>query len=194
VSGHELRFPLLVLVVALLLSGCGNHNAQLQSGDGTGFVSADGTAFFIKPEKRTEPVELMFPTVAGDSFFNVGDYRGKVLFLNAWGPWCAPCRKEAPELQDIYSQLGNRGFVLAGVATRTDATSVNAFVRNFGITYPQLADYDSHVLSKLRGVPSATVPSTILIDRTGRIAGWALGAADPSLLKSYAEALLDETA
>jgi peroxiredoxin len=78
------------------------------------------------------------------------------------------------------------------MATRTNQAAVEAFVRKQGVTYLQLADYDSKVMVQLEGVPSTTVPSTIFIDRKGRVAGWALGAVDEALLRSIVKSLLEE--
>jgi hypothetical protein len=99
-----------------------------------------------------------------------------------------------PELQKIYTELSSKGLMIVGLATRTNATSTLAYTKKFNITYPQLADYDSAALAQIPGIPSATVPGTIFIDRKGRVAGWALGAADPALIRSIAQSLLEENA
>ncbi|MEY4347879.1 MAG: hypothetical protein RIS43_298 [Actinomycetota bacterium] len=188
-----MRRLLAAVISCVVLAGC-SSGSQLQNGDQTGFVSADGSAVVKNAAERGEPVELIANEIKSNNPWKLSEHRGDVVLLNAWGPWCAPCRKELPELQKIATQLEPKGLKIVGLATRTNATSTLAFTEKFNITYPQLADYDSAALSQLPGIPSATVPGTIFIDRNGRIAGWALGAADPALIRSIAESLLDESA
>ena len=181
-----------LLVLPFFLAACSTSN--LQSGDQTGFVAADGSAVVKEVGARGESVELSAAEITTNDMWKLSEQRGQVVLLNAWGPWCAPCRKELPELQKLSDEFAAKGLLIVGLATRTNATSTLAFTSKFGITYPQLADYDSAALATLRGIPSSTVPGTIFIDRKGRIAGWALGAADSALIRSITQSLLDESA
>lgn len=178
-------------VSLLLLTGCGT-NSNAVDGNQIGFVAADGSAVLLDPVKRDQAVELTAKPVEGGADWQLSAQLGKVVLLNAWGPWCAPCRKEVPELQKLQQEFASKGLTVVGLATRTSRASVAAFVSENGIDYLQLADYDSRALSMIGGIPSATIPSTILIDRKGRVAGWALGAADPALLSGFIESLLEE--
>ena len=184
------RRILAVALVGFSLAACGGTSAL--TGDQTGFVSADGSAVLRDVSARGDAVSLTVPVIASSEEWNLADHRGEVVLLNAWGPWCAPCRKEVPQLQKLSDSLKSRGLLIVGLATRTNDTAVLAFADKNGVTLPQLADFDSAALASLRGIPSATVPGTIFIDREGRIAGWALGAADPALIESLTKSLLDE--
>ncbi len=188
-----MRRLLAVVFSCVMLAACSSPST-LQNGDQTGFVSADGSAVVKDVAERGKAVELSAEDITNNVNWKLSEHRGDVVLLNAWGPWCAPCRKELPELQKLFEELSSKGLSIVGLATRTNATSTLAFTNKFKITYPQLADYDSAALSRLPGIPSATVPGTIFIDRAGRIAGWALGAADPALIRSISESLLDESA
>ena len=187
------RFIVGALVAAIALSGCASSSKPNDPNE-LGFVSADGSAVLKDSNQRAQAVDLSFPVIASDSTWSVSDARGKVVLLNVWGPWCAPCRKEFPELQALSTELSADGLEIVGVATRTTDTAVTSFVASQGISFAQVADFDSLIMSGLSGVPSSTVPSSVLIDRQGRIAGWVLGAADPVLLKSLLKSLLEETA
>ena len=180
----------LVAVVGLL-AACGN-NSGLQSGDQIGYVSANGAAVLRAPSERGAVVDLVAPEISTGTNWKLSDNRGDVVLLNAWGPWCAPCRKELPELQKLQNQYEAEGLLIIGLATRTNAVSVKAFTEKFNISIRQLADFDSAALASIDSIPSSTVPGTIFIDRQGRVAGWALGAADPSLIKTLTKSLLDE--
>lgn len=183
-----MRKLLALFVSALLLSSCGQGAVQ---GDQTGFVSADGSAVLRDPGQRGEPLTLHAQLLDGTKW-RLEDLRGQVVLINAWGPWCAPCRVELPVLQKLSDDYSARGLAVVGFATRTNAASVTAFTQSSGITYPQVADYDSAVMARIGGVPSATIPSTLLIDRTGRVAGWVLGEFDKALMRSLVDQVLEE--
>lgn len=189
----KLRRSLLVGCLIALLTACGSSAGELQ-GDQTGFVSSDGSAVLRDVAQRKSAPELRGEPVAGGKEWSLAEMRGKVVLLNAWGPWCAPCRVEVPELQRLQTELGGAGLQVVGLATRTNAASVTAFTTKNQISYPQIADYDSALLGGIGGIPSTTIPGSILIDRAGRVAGWVLGAGDPVLLKDLVESLLEESA
>ena len=187
------RFFIGLLLVISLLTGCSSNSTKAGPNE-LGFVSLDGTAVLHNADQRNAAGTLTFPGIVPTSDWSLSAVQGKVVLLNVWGPWCAPCRKEFPELETLSTTFASDGLEVIGVATRTTATSVEAFVASQRITFRQVADFDSLIISNLRGVPSSTVPSSILIDRQGRIAGWVLGAADPALLKSMLKSLLEEAA
>lgn len=178
-----------VLVVAIFMSGCGSSTTS--NDESIGYVATDGSAVLRDPSERGEAIELAGNYLDGTKW-EIADYRGKVLILNAWGPWCAPCRTEVPELQELLNQKSAEGLEVFGFATRTNKSAVEAFLSKRNISIPQIADYDSAVISQIQGVPSATVPGTIFIDKKGRVAGFALGAADISLIRNLTQSLLEE--
>lgn len=157
-----------------------------------GFVAADGSAVVLDVAERRPATPISAEPVSGGSTWELQAEAGNVVLLNTWGPWCAPCRAEVPYLQELSKDFAAVGLKVIGMATRTNQAAVEAFVRKQGVTYMQLADYDSRIMVQLEGVPSTTVPSTIFIDRQGRIAGWALGAVDEVLLRSIVKSLLEE--
>lgn len=184
-----IRKLVVLLVIATLLTSCATSTNS--KNDSIGYVAADGSAVLRDISERGDAIELTGKFLNGENW-KLSEYRGQVLILNAWGPWCAPCRSEVPELQKLQDANFNNGLRIFGMATRTTSTAVLAFTDKYAITYSQIADYDSAIVSQIKGVPSATVPGTIFIDKLGRVAGFALGAADISLIRSLTKSLLEE--
>jgi len=94
------------------------------------------------------------------------DQRGRVVMVNFWATWCAPCRQEMPQLNRLYEKYRSSGFVLLGVNVDEDSSKAADVAAKLGITFPVLLDADKSV-SKLYDL--STMPSTVLIDRDGRV-------------------------
>jgi thiol-disulfide isomerase/thioredoxin len=96
--------------------------------------------------------------------------------VNFWGSWCAPCRAEAPILAVTAQQYQSAGVAFLGVDVRDTTASALAFTRDFGIPYPSVNDSSSEItLDFTSVVPIAGTPTTLVIDRTGHIAGAVFG-------------------
>lgn len=156
--------------LTLLLTGCSATAGQPTTG-GDGYVAGKPSLTQIPPASR-QPA----PIAAGPALGSVGTlssetYRGKVLVLNVWGSWCAPCRKEAPELQEASVATAGKAQFLGINCRDNDPATAEAFVRTNKLTYPNIYDPDSEVLLNFTGsVSLSTFPSTLVIDREGRIA------------------------
>jgi peroxiredoxin len=97
---------------------------------------------------------------------SLASLRGKVVLLNFWATWCAPCRHETPFLQSLYASRSSEGFVIVGVSMDTgDARDqVASFVREFGVTYPILVDPQTRGMDLYRVLG---LPASFLVDRDG---------------------------
>lgn len=170
--------PLVAAVLCaapLLLGACSGSGTAPAGGDGQGFVSGDGSVAVVDPAERRPAPELTGTTLAGEPF-DLADHRGDVVVLNVWGSWCAPCREEAPYLQAVYEETASDGVQFVGVNTRDDDAAARAFERRFGITYPSVVDDDGRLLLAFRDtLPPSSIPSTLVIDREGRVAARVLG-------------------
>lgn len=192
-SVRRLAAAFTVLLLAVPLSACGNSNSPA-AGEG-GYVSGDGSTVVLAAAKRGAPVDLQGPTVKGSSV-NVADYRGDVVVLNVWASWCAPCRAEAPGLQAAWKTWQTDGGIrMVGINTRDDTTTAAAFIKRFGITYPNIYDKYGQKLLELGGnLPPNAIPSTLVLDKSGRVAARVLGEASPALLDGLISQLKKESA
>ena len=131
-------------------------------------------------------------TLDGDRL-DVSDWRGHVVVINAWGSWCGPCREEAPALRRVSEETKAAGVRFVGIDTRDNDAAGRAFAREFGITYPSLVDDSGRVMLAFgRTIPVAAVPSTVVVDRRGRIAARVIGAVTYSTLRGLVDDTLAE--
>jgi thiol-disulfide isomerase/thioredoxin len=169
----------------LAVAACsGQIAANTPASNGISFVSGSGSAAFFKAGTRSAAPDFSGTTLSGAKF-SLSSYRGRVVVINFWGSWCAPCRSEAPTLGVLSQQYQSKGVQFVGVDIRDSPASAEAFLRNFSISYPSLNDPADEIALAFRGtVPPAAIPSTLVIDRTGHIAGRIIGQANYSSLGS----------
>lgn len=171
-----------VLAAALFLAGCG-----------TGASAEDGTPDYVRGPgvvSRIEPAErITLPRVTGRLLdggqFDSADHAGTVLVFNVWGSWCPPCRAEAPALQAVWEETRASGVQFVGVDVKDNDAAARAFERELGITYPSIATSDSGraLLAFRSSLPPSAIPSTLVVDRSGRVAARVVGATTYSKLK-----------
>ncbi|MGA5215115.1 TlpA family protein disulfide reductase [Streptomyces cinereoruber] len=181
---------LALTLAALSAAGCTTQGSDAPSSAGK---AVDRQLLQIPAADRQAAPDVRGETLTGEQAA-LADYRGKIVVINVWGSWCAPCRAEAPYLKKVYEDTREQGVVFLGINTR-DATKTNAlnFEKEFGITYPSLWDPAGRQLLKFKGTisPSA-IPSTVVIDRQGRIAARALKALSETELRTMTDPLLKE--
>ena len=186
---------LLALVLLFALAGCSGGSAGAADGvPGQGFVSGDGTVTTLVPDRRGDPVAFAGTTLAGEPF-DLRDHRGAVVVVNVWGSWCPPCIAEAPALQAVHEQTEASGVVFIGINTKDNAAAARAHERKFGVTYPSIDDDGGRVLLGLRGsLPPVAIPSTLVLDRAGRVAVRVIGKVDRVVLAGLVQDVWEETA
>ena len=94
------------------------------------------------------------------------EQRGQVVMINFWATWCGPCRQEMPHLNRLYDRFQASGFTLLGVNVDDDTRNAAGVAAKLGLHFPVLLDTDK-VVSRLYDL--STMPSTVLIDRDGRV-------------------------
>ncbi|UPK74648.1 TlpA family protein disulfide reductase [Nocardioidaceae bacterium SCSIO 66511] len=183
------RMGSLGAAAALLVVVAGCSTAE---GGDTGFISGDGTITRVDAADREDA-----PTLEGDDLqgkpVSTDDFAGKTIVVNAWGSWCGPCRKEAPELVEASKRLASKNVQFLGLATKSQAGETTPsqdvqFAQEAGFTFPTIQDYDGEqVLRFVDSMPAPAVPTTWVIDGDGRVAAQVRGETTASTLIGLVE-------
>lgn len=194
-SSKRLLLAAMVLGAALVLSGCSAKDSladQANAGDNKNYVAGDGSVTEFAPDKRGEPVKFV-GTLYGGAKVDSKSFVGSVTVLNFWFAACAPCRVEAPDLEALNQELGPKGANFYGVNVRDAEGTAMPFIRTFNLTYPSFEDKDGAVLLSVSAtVPPAAVPTTLVLDKQGRVSSRILGLAEKSTLDALIKTALNE--
>jgi thiol-disulfide isomerase/thioredoxin len=171
-----------VFLTLLLLTGCSGGGISAQNENS--FVAGSGNAVFLKKSERK-----VAPNISGKTLTSgVKTLRtDQVTVINVWASWCAPCRAEAPLLQDFSIKYPQVQF--AGILTRDNLSSAKAFYENFELTYPTFID--DALLTGFSGsiIPNA-IPTTLIIDKNGKVAVRISGEATVATFKKLLDKVL----
>ncbi|MFJ8210984.1 TlpA family protein disulfide reductase [Streptomyces sp. NPDC096033] len=195
-SGRAILLTAVTLASALTLTACGDSGSKSAGSAGGNYVTGPSGISTVAKGDRAEGPRLDGATVDGKTL-DTTTLKGKVVVLNVWGSWCPPCRAEAPYFAKVSKELGDAGKDVAfvGINTRDNSTqNAAAFEQNFGITYPSLYDPDGKLILRFpKGTlnPSA-IPSTVVLDKEGKIAARTLAAVNEEQLRSMIDPLLAE--
>ncbi len=187
------------LAFALLVTGCGSGDPlaeQFGSGGNQNYIAGDGSEVELVPAERGQPVEFEGETTDGGTISS-DELAGQVYVVNFWYASCPPCRAEAADLEAVYQQFADEGVRFVGVNTFDDLATAQAFERGHGVTYPSVLDAERNrvQLAFAGDVPPNAVPTTLVIDREGRVAARISGRIQaPSILKAMIERVLEEGA
>ncbi|MFZ5848979.1 TlpA family protein disulfide reductase [Nocardioides pakistanensis] len=185
------RAVLSALAVAAVpgLAACGESSAN----QGQSFASGDGIIEQVPVAERGA-----LPPITGE-LLPGGDYDsremlGMVVVYNVWGSWCAPCREEAPALRKVAKQTRADGVRFIGINVRDNDASALAFERRYNIPYPSIRTADSQeaLLAFGSKLPPSAVPSTMIVDREGRLAARVIGKTSYGTLSALVEDVLAE--
>jgi len=162
------RLGLAVGSVLMALAGCGPSGGSTTEG----FVSSNRT-ITVAPIAQRKPAPILAGFDLQGKALSSADLRGdnRILVVNVWGSWCAPCRREAPVLADASRRYAKRGVAFLGLLSRDKPATATAFARRFDVTYPSLQDPGGRLQLKFAdSLPSQGIPTTWIIDRHGRVA------------------------
>jgi thiol-disulfide isomerase/thioredoxin len=187
-AARNLKPAILIVALALIAAALGvylkgegdgkvgtSSPPPAQGGVSRALATGDMTAFVVKGERKPVP-EISFTAENGISL-SLGQWKGRVVLVNLWATWCAPCRKEMPTLAALQSEMGSKDFEVVAISVDRKGFEASAkFLGEVGATALKLyADPSTDALTKLQAVG---LPASILIDRQGREIGRLLGPAE----------------
>lgn len=184
------------IAVLGLVAGCTSDPLAEDYANGTqqNYVSGDGSITELPPAERGDPVEFEGQDADGTTISSA-DFAEQPFVVNFWFASCAPCLVEAPDLADLSTEYAELGVRFLGVNTYDGAFTAQAFEERFGIEYPSVLDaQNATVQVAFSGVVSANaVPTTLVVDRDGRVAARISGViSDPKILSDMIDKVLAE--
>ncbi|MFV0373437.1 TlpA disulfide reductase family protein [Microbacterium sp.] len=189
---------LAAFALAAGLSACTSENdglaSQYRSGSNQGYISGDGSVEEIPPEQRGGTVEFAGTDTEGTTIRSE-DSLGEVTVVNFWYALCGPCRTEAPLLEEVYQATAADGVAFLGANIYDGPEQATAFEEKYGITYPSMllrGDADLK-LSFAAETTLQAAPTTLVLDREGRVAARFIGAVQSaSILRTVVTSVAEE--
>jgi thiol-disulfide isomerase/thioredoxin len=184
-----MKSTLAILGALFLVTACAKQETKVP--DATKPAKTAGKSKTTSTTAKEEPAELASArTDVGDPMppysatfidgkpLNIASEKGNVVFLNVWATWCGPCRFETPELQSLQNQYAASGLKVIGVSVdEGDSAAVKGFVAEQKITYPIAVDPEGRIANL---VQTTVLPTSLLIDRNGKIVWRQVGAIMPN--------------
>lgn len=187
-SRRRIRAVSMVIVV-LAVSGCGNTASR--GGTSATAESATIGVTYLSPNDRGQPIRLDGTTLTGAPWTS-STYAHQVLVVNIWASWCYPCGVEEPALVASAKRFALSGVQFVGI-DEADTEGL-AFTRFFAVPYPSLSDPTGEILRSVRGlVPPSAVPTTLVLDRDGRMAGRIIGSVTATGLSNLIRRVMGES-
>lgn len=195
-SRRTMLRSVLAAAVVVPLAACSAKSDSLtdqaNSGDGKNYIAGDGAVEEYDVADRTDPVSIK-STTYHDTEIDLNAWQGQPVVINFWYAACAPCRVEAPDLKALAEEFEGKAHFI-GVNVRDEAEAAKAFERTFSMPYESIQDTNGDIqLAMTKFVPLQAVPSTLILDRNGRVRARVIGAVEKSTLKALIDTAITET-
>ena len=177
------------LVAAAMLTACSNNSNGSSSGEAN-YVAGDGSTIVVAQDKRGDAIALAGTTLDGKNL-DISQWLGDVVVINLWASWCGPCRSEAVTLEKVNKELALKGVHFLGLNTRDGQAAAKAFEERFPTGYPSIQDNDGVLTLAFGNLGPAATPTTIVLDREGRVAARILGPVEEAQLRNITLAVAE---
>lgn len=179
-----------VAICLSLLTACGGTTSGSASGE-TSYVAGNGSMTLVDSKDRGAQVNLVGQTLDGQPL-DISSYLGQVVVVNVWASWCGPCRSEAVELANVAKEFSGQGVQFIGLNTRDGLAAAIAFNKRFDTGYPSVQDEEGKLTLAFGNLGPAATPTTLVLDKEGRVAGRILGPVTESQLRSLIKAVQED--
>ena len=183
-------------LIGVVLLGLWLVRATPWTADATGPNSDSGIVepgLTLYPAGDRAPSPPLQGRTLDDTELDLADLDGQVVVINVWGSWCGPCRAETPGLVRLANNTADEGVQFVGIDTRDSLAGASAFVKNYDVPYPSVFDPAGKALLPFRDViPSAAIPSSLVLDRDSNVAARVIGAVDENTLAGILDDLVAE--
>lgn len=116
-------------------------------------------------EVGTSPPEINLTALDGKKV-SLAALRGKVVIVDFWASWCAPCKEEMPVLESLYKRFGGKGLVVLGVSVDNDRKNAKSFIDGLKVSFPVVHDADKAIAGKFK---PPRMPTSYVIDKAGKV-------------------------
>lgn len=191
-SARVSRTAVVVACAATLAAGCATGDAvDVSNGGQFRFVAGTPDGEVIDEADRATAPEFAAELLDGEEFESSA-LSGDIVVLNFWGSWCAPCRLELPEFQAVYDEVSSDDVSFLGINVKDNRQLAQAFVDDKAIGFPSVFDPRGEVALTFRDYPANAIPSTIVLDRSGRVAAVYVAAVSGEELREVLDTLVAE--
>ena len=182
-----------ILLTAVALTACSSGDSSEHD-----HKRAQMTATHIDPrsvplyvfQKESKAKDFSMERVNGETF-NLANQQGKVVLLNIWATWCAPCHEETPEFVKMYQDYKDKGLIILGVSMdKQGKSAVEPFMKKYKVNYPVVIDRTGKVTDKYSA--DMGIPSSYIIGKDGNLRYYAVGPLTEKELKPKIDKLLAE--
>ncbi|WP_372639273.1 TlpA family protein disulfide reductase [Fodinibius sp.] len=152
--------------IAVLLMSCDTAKEQPSNDTNTAQTASETAGTQNNEQEFKDAPDFTLKTMEGEEF-TLSDQQGRIVVLNFWATWCAPCRKEIPDFMELHEELNDNGVLFAGVSLDEEGwEKVRPYAEDMGINYPIMVDDGS--VSREYG-PIRAIPTTFIINKKGQV-------------------------
>ena len=189
-----MRAAMAIVGASLLLTGCAGSGMYAATPVVTIPATAPATneavgVTIVPAEERQQSIVIGGQTADGTEL-STAQHAGDIVVVNAWASWCPPCIEELPLLASAAESYSDKGVTFLGLNSMDDPIAAASLLGSS--VYRSIDDRDGAILATIPGVPPRSLPSTVILDRQGRIAVRVIGPVKPGQLESAIDALLAE--